>query len=130
LPARTEPIIAASNPDDEDPFAAVLRGQPYVIREWRGSGPAVLHVHDADDEAWQVLEGVLRFRFVDRLVDVPAGSMVLVPAGVPHSYEAISARYRVALTPRLEALIAELQRTRDAAAQRDIYTKYRSRVLD
>src|SRR5262249_31191984 len=64
-------------------------GESFAIREWRGSGPAKLHVHHADDEAWHVLEGVLRFRFDDRMVDVGAGETVFVPAGVPHTYAAL-----------------------------------------
>ena len=43
----------------------------FVIVEWTDSGEreyewiAPLHVHHADDEAWYVLEGVLRFRLGD-----------------------------------------------------------------
>jgi mannose-6-phosphate isomerase-like protein (cupin superfamily) len=42
-------------------------GRSFSIHEWRGSGPAKLHVHHADDEAWHILEGELTFRFVDRI---------------------------------------------------------------
>jgi mannose-6-phosphate isomerase-like protein (cupin superfamily) len=100
------------------------------VKEWRGSGPATLHVHHADDEAWHVLEGTLHFRFADREVDVPAGGTVFVPAGVPHTYSARDARYLIVLTPRLEALIAELQSNRDPAAQRDIYARHESTLLE
>ena len=34
-------------------------GASFSVHEWRGSGPATLHVHHADDEAWHVLHGVL-----------------------------------------------------------------------
>lgn len=105
-------------------------GESFAIREWRGSGPAKLHVHHADDEAWHVVEGVLRFRFEDRVVDVGVGETVFVPAGVPHTYEAIGARYLVVLTPRLVALIEELQRTRDQAEHSAIYKKYLSDLLE
>ena len=105
-------------------------GTSFSVREWRGSGPATLHVHHADDEAWHVLEGTLHFRFVDGEVDVPAGGTVFVPAGVPHTYWATDARYLIVLTPRLEALIAELQSTREPAAQPGIYAKYESSLLE
>lgn len=109
-------------------FSAV--GGSFVIREWRGSGPAALHVHHADDEAWHVLEGTLRFRFSDRTVDLPAGGTVFVPAGVPHSYQAIDARYLIILTPRLDELIRELQRTPGGVAHAAVYRKYDSELLE
>jgi mannose-6-phosphate isomerase-like protein (cupin superfamily) len=68
----------------------------------------LLHVHHEDDEAWHVLEGRLRFRFADRVVEATAGATVFVPAGVAHTYEAIDARYLIILTLRLAALIDEL----------------------
>lgn len=105
-------------------------GRSFSIKEWRGSGPARLHVHHDDDEAWHVLEGTLRFRFADRTLDAIAGTTVFVPAGVPHTYEAIDARYLIVLTPRLDALIAALQRQRDPAKQADIYRQHASELLE
>ena len=72
------PIIAGPG---APAIAAV--GTSLVVHEWTESGPSWLHVHRSDDEAWHVLEGVLRFRFADREVDAPAGTTVFVPAGVP-----------------------------------------------
>ena len=105
-------------------------GTSLAIREWRGSGPAKLHVHHADDEAWHVLEGTLRFRFADRVVDARPGTTVFVPAGVAHTYEAIDARYLVFLTPRLVALIDALQQARDASTHAQIYRTYESELLE
>jgi len=119
-----EPIV--STPAQR--FAAA--GASLVIREWRGSGPATLHVHHADDEAWHVLEGSLHFRFADRELDVGAGGSVFVPAGVAHTYEAREARYLIVLTPRLDALIRELQSTPDRTAHTAIYQKYQSTLLE
>src|SRR5579859_4068478 len=113
---KSQPIIASG-----DDSRIVANGRSFSVYEWRGSGPAYLHVHYADDEAWHVLEGTLRFRFSDRTVEVVAGSTVFVPAGVPHTYEAIgSARYLIILTPRLNDLIAELQRTPDLEKHKEI----------
>lgn len=127
-----EPLIShpgATAPGETPPrFSAT--GGSFIVKEWRGSGPATLHVHHADDEAWHVLEGTLRFRFADREVDVPAGGTVFVPAGVVHAYQAIDARYLIILTPRLDSLIAELQSNRDAAAQAGIYAKHQSTLLE
>jgi mannose-6-phosphate isomerase-like protein (cupin superfamily) len=119
-----EPIVSAPG----QRFAAA--GDSLVIKEWRGSGPATLHVHHADDEAWHVLEGSLHFRFADREIDVPAGGSVFVPAGVPHSYEAREARYLIVLTPRLDALIGELQATPDRTAHPAVYRKHQSTLLE
>jgi mannose-6-phosphate isomerase-like protein (cupin superfamily) len=101
-------------------------GNSFCIHEWRGSGPAILHVHHADDEAWHVLEGVLRFRFADRTVEVEAGGTMFVPAGVAHTYEAVDARYLIILTPRLDALIKALQSERDRSRHPAIYRAHQS----
>jgi mannose-6-phosphate isomerase-like protein (cupin superfamily) len=127
----TEPIIAnvgGSGADSTRRFSAV--GRSFVVHEWRGSGPAALHIHHADDEAWHVLDGTLRFRFIDRVVDVGSGGTVFVPAGVAHAYEALGARYLIILTPRLAALIAELQQTADRSQHAAVYQKYESELLD
>jgi mannose-6-phosphate isomerase-like protein (cupin superfamily) len=127
----TEPIIATgggSGADATGRFSAV--GRSFAIHEWRGSGPAALHIHHADDEAWHVLDGTLRFRFIDRVVDVGSGGTVFVPAGVAHAYEALGARYLIILTPRLAALIAELQQTADRSQHSAVYQKYESELLD
>ncbi len=105
-------------------------GDSFSIHEWRGSGPPQVLVHDADAEAWHVLEGKLRFRLGEENLEAGAGTTVVVPPGLPHTYEALpGARYLVILTPRLRKLIAELQENRDPAAQAAIYEKHRSRVL-
>ena len=98
--------------------------------EWRDSGPRKLHIHHGDDEAWHVLEGTLRFRFADGEVDVPAGGTVYVPAGVPHTYRAIDARYLIVLTPRLAALIAELQGAPEGTDYASLYRRYRSTLIE
>jgi mannose-6-phosphate isomerase-like protein (cupin superfamily) len=49
-----------------------------------GRGPS-LHRHDYP-EVFVVLEGQATFRGGDEQVDVPAGHMVVVPAGEPHCF--------------------------------------------
>jgi mannose-6-phosphate isomerase-like protein (cupin superfamily) len=124
-----EPIIVVPSPTGARAQIAAT-GQSFVIREWRGSGPATLHVHHLDDEAWHVLEGSLRFRFADRELDAPAGSTVFVPAGVPHTYQAHDARYLIIMSPRLAALIAELQSESNPPNVAAIYRKYESTLLE
>ena len=62
-----QPIIVPANSEraaGQNPIAAT--GTTFDVQEWSGSGPAYLHVHRADDEAWHVLEGTLTFKFSDR----------------------------------------------------------------
>ncbi|HEV2485514.1 MAG TPA: cupin domain-containing protein [Terracidiphilus sp.] len=111
------------------PYSAI--GKSFAIHEWRGSGPATLHVHHSDDEAWHVLEGELVFRYSDRTETAGPGTTVFVPAGVAHTYTAgADARYLIVLTPRLRTLIAALQGDRDPAHQREIYRRFDSELLE
>ena len=106
-------------------------GNSFSVHEWQGSGPATLHVHHSDDEAWHVLEGELTFRYKDRTETVGAGSTVFVPAGMPHTYSAgAGARYLIILTPRVAALISTLQSDREATHQHDIYRRFDSELLE
>jgi mannose-6-phosphate isomerase-like protein (cupin superfamily) len=106
-------------------------GETLVVHAWRGGGPPYLHVHHADDEAWHVLEGTLRFRFGECVVDAPAGTTVFVPAGVAHTYDETGgpARYLMILTPRLERLIAALH-TAPSEQHADIMGAHESEILD
>jgi uncharacterized RmlC-like cupin family protein len=111
------------------PFSA--SGKSFSIHEWRGSGPAKLHVHKSDDEAWHVLEGELTFRYAEAVETAGPGTTVFVPAGVAHTYSAgVGARYLIILTPRLSALIEMLQADRDPAHQREIYRRFDSELLE
>jgi mannose-6-phosphate isomerase-like protein (cupin superfamily) len=105
-------------------------GRSFIIHEWKGSGPAYLHVHYEDDEAWHVLEGTLTFKFSDSIVEATRGTTVFVPAGVAHTYVASGpARYLIILTPRLNELISELQRS-SYDKHAEIMKKYRSEILE
>jgi quercetin dioxygenase-like cupin family protein len=111
------------------PFSAV--GTSFSIHEWRGSGPATLHVHHSDDEAWHVLEGELTFRYRDRTEIAGPGTTVFVPAGMPHTYTAgKDSRYLIVLTPRLKALISTLQSDGDPSHQHEIYRRFESELLE
>jgi mannose-6-phosphate isomerase-like protein (cupin superfamily) len=99
----TRPLVSIPTAPGTGGLPLAASGASFSVMEWRGSGPRNLHIHHADDEAWHVLEGTLRFRFTDGEMDVPAGGTVYVPAGVPHTYVAQDARYLIVLTPRLAA---------------------------
>lgn len=71
-------------PQDGDAPGLAVRGASLVIQDWPAEGlareVAPLHVHHADDEAWHVVSGALRFRFAAEEVVARAGATVLVPA--------------------------------------------------
>lgn len=123
-----EPIIARSQTDTPQPITAT--GESFGIHEWSGSGPDYIHVHYSDDEAWHILEGTLTFRFTDREVEAAVGTTVFVPAGVPHTYYEANGptRYIIILTPRLRALIQELQSS-PYAQHAEIMQRYDSAIL-
>ena len=111
------------------PFSA--SGSSFEIHEWRGSGPATLHVHHSDDEAWHVLEGELKFRYADRTETACAGTTIFVQAGTAHTYTADeNSRYLIVLTPRLRSLISVLQKDRDPSRQHEIYRQFDSELLE
>ena len=90
----------------------------FVIVEWTDSGEseyewiAPLHVHHADDEAWYVLEGMLRFRIGDEIRELGPRGAVLAPKGTPHAYgnarRGQPARYLLVMTPKIQALVRAL----------------------
>ena len=95
---------------------------------------APLHLHHSDDEAWYVLEGVLRVRRGDEVAEAGVGESVLVPHGIPHTYWNGSAgplRYLLVMTPRIHQLIEAIHAStdREAASMRALFQKYDSELL-
>lgn len=74
---------------------------------------APLHRHRAEDEAWYVLSGRLRFQFGTEEFEASAGSGVLLPHGVAHTFWNPSAgptRYLVIARPKTVGLLTALHR--------------------
>ena len=66
-----------------------------------GEGPP-MHVHAAEDEAWYVIDGDLRFSLDGALHSASAGAFVFVPRGAPHCFQNVGsapARLLVLFTP-------------------------------
>ncbi len=115
-----------------------LEGADFVLAEWVDDGAsseqmpiAPLHRHFADDEAWYVLEGTLGFVRGDERLEAPAGSAVLVPRGVAHTFWNAgdrAARYLIVLMPRIAELIEAIHRpgAGDLAA---LFRRYDSELL-
>jgi len=61
----------------------------YNISEWwlepNTKGPPT-HAHPEDD-VFFVIEGVMHFLMDEEWIEAPRGSFVLIPGGVPHSFE-------------------------------------------
>jgi mannose-6-phosphate isomerase-like protein (cupin superfamily) len=100
-------------PQDGDAPGLAVRGVSLVIQNWPTEGlareVAPLHVHHADDEAWHVVSGALRFRFADEEAVAGAGATVLVPAGMAHTFGNAGpepSRYIIILPTRLDEMIS------------------------
>src|SRR5579859_785458 len=50
------------------------------------AGGPIYHIHHMADEAVTVLEGELKFKIDDELVDLGPGDCLFVPRGVPHTF--------------------------------------------
>lgn len=89
--------------------AGLLSVCEFVLEGW-GSGP-VLHAHDAVDEAFFVVEGVLEAAVGEDRHQAEAGSFLWVPRGTPHTFaNAGPSRLHVlalALPGGIEAMFAE-----------------------
>jgi len=113
-----------------------VRGARLVIQDWPAEGlaseVAPLHVHHADDEAWHVIAGALRFRFADEEIVAGDGSTVLVPAGVAHTFGNAGpepSRYIIILPARLDEMISLLHGA-ERAEHEAIYRRYESELLE
>lgn len=110
----------------------------FVIVEWADSGDsewewiAPLHVHRADDEAWYVLDGVMRFRLGDEVFEVGPRGAVMAPKGTPHAYgnaqRGQPARYLLVMTPRIRALVQALHEP-GAREYAEIFRAHESELL-
>jgi mannose-6-phosphate isomerase-like protein (cupin superfamily) len=131
-------------------IAPLLAGQvlgsvsdAFVIAEWKDPGGrtdpprfiAPPHLHHSDDEAWYVLEGILRVRVGGDVVEARTGSGVFVPRGTPHTYwnggpEPL--RYLLFMSANIYRLIQEIHAMpdRSPAPLRAMFKKYDSELLD
>ena len=107
----------------------------FVIVEWGDPGGtewiAPLHVHHADDEAWHVLEGSLRFLLRGEVVHAAAGTTIFAAKGTAHAYGNPSpepARYLLVMTPKIERLIERLHEG-DWQDVHELFREYDSELL-
>jgi mannose-6-phosphate isomerase-like protein (cupin superfamily) len=117
-------------------------GSDFVVAEWRETGThagakptliAPLHVHHADDEAWYVLEGTLCVRRGDEIVTAHAGSGVMVPRGMPHTFWNPSqepARYLLIMTARIYDLVTQLHKPGRKITAAEVFSAHESALVD
>lgn len=127
------PMIISARPGGD---LTSVRGNRLVIQDAPAEGlaseVAPLHVHHVDDEAWHVIAGALRFRFAGEEFIADAGSTVLVPAGVAHTFGNAGpapSRYIIILPARLDEMISLLHGA-DRAQHAAIYRRYESELLE
>ena len=81
-----------------------------VVTQPAGIAPP-LHVHTEESEAFYLLDGGMRYRAGDDLLELAAGDFVHLPAGVPHGFRVGSGgvRYLALTVPgRLMSLYDEV----------------------
>ena len=118
-------------------------GDAFVIAEcqdaggpaWSSTLSCARHLHHSDDEAWYVLEGVLRVQVGKDEIEAGIGRSVFVPRRTPHIYWNAGpgrVRYLLVMTSNIYRLIQEihLMAERSPAALRAVFTKYDSELLD
>ena len=115
----------------------------FVIAEWRDAGgisekPRLIapwHVHHNDDEAWYVLEGKLRVKRGVEEILAEAGSGVLVPRGVAHTYwnpGPEHARYLLIMSPNIYGLIQDIHsmKERSRRAMEQVFRQHDSELVE
>jgi len=134
-----------SSPIIAPPLAGNVLGTAvnnFVVAEWQDAGGvsaqpryiAPLHLHRSDDEAWYVLEGVLRVKVGEDDVELRAGSGVMVPRGTPHTYwnpGPDRVRYLLIMTSRIYQLIQDIHamKERTPTTLRAVFEKHDSELL-
>lgn len=126
-------------------LAGTTLGSPnssFVIAEWQDAGgpsnpPRLIaprHVHHNDDEAWYVLEGILRVQSGENEIEARPGSAILVPRGTPHTYwnaDPGRLRYLLIMTPNIFSLIQGIHalKERTPASLQELFRKHDSELL-
>jgi len=88
-------------------------GQYTLIEQNNNPGIGIPpHVHENEDEVFQVLEGQVEMQVGDVLTTLTAGDLIFCPKGVPHSWKVIgneNARAMLSIFPAgLEGMFEEL----------------------
>jgi quercetin dioxygenase-like cupin family protein len=118
------------------------RSESFSVIEYEGAagvpGPPP-HLHRTFEEAWYILEGQVTFREENQTVTATPGTYLLVPRGVPHSFQVDGphpARWLGIFSPgRYVGLVEELAGLMpahgppDPAALRRLFSKYDTELV-
>ncbi|REE69639.1 quercetin dioxygenase-like cupin family protein [Paenibacillus taihuensis] len=63
----------------------------------KDAGPP-LHIHEAEDETFLVVEGELEIQIGDEIIHAKAGDYVFAPRGIPHAPKTISETSQIVVT--------------------------------
>ena len=116
-------------------------GSRLVLAEWTAQGSpgdepvyqAPLHKHP-EDEAWYVLEGMLRVRAGEDVHEMSAGGAVIVPGGTAHTFwnpRPDTARYVIVMGAQTYALVQAIHATDDhtPARMRQLFAAHGATLL-
>ncbi|MBO9581164.1 MAG: cupin domain-containing protein [Sphingobium sp.] len=118
--------------DDTNGSVAVMR---MFVPPGAGAAP---HVHSREDEIFTIVRGHYRMRHGDEEVDAPAGSIIFMPRGVPHTFRNVSdepGEHVLTLVPGglekmfREVSAAQIEMPRDKTKYDEIVAKYGMRNL-
>jgi len=92
---------------------ADTNGQFTLIEQFNEPGVGIPpHVHENEDEVFQVLSGQVEMSVGDKITSLHAGDLIFCPKGVPHSWKVIGnekARAMLSIFPAgLEGMFKEL----------------------
>ncbi len=114
-------------------------GSVAVVRVFVPPGEgAAPHVHSREDEVFTIVRGHYRMRHGDDEIDAPAGSVVFMPKGIPHTFRNIGdepGEHLLTLIPGglenmfREASAAQLEMPRDKAKYDELAARYGMRLL-
>ena len=72
----------------------------YQFKLVKVKGEFVWHNHKETDEVFIVIKGSMRIEFQDRIVDICAGELIVVPKGVEHKPSAQQLCHVMLVEPR------------------------------
>lgn len=96
------------------------QGRFALLEQVAAGTPPPMHIHEADDEAFYVLDGSVDLYVGDDVLRAEAGAFCLIPAGTAHSFvstSAESARLLLVVSPAgFEQFFAEVEQRFPEAA--------------
>lgn len=74
----------AKLPDEDYSVRIIARMNDYEFKIVRFKGEFIWHSHPDTDETFIILKGTMQMHFSDKVIELNAGEMIVVPKGVEH----------------------------------------------